>query len=260
VIFENARREIAEAKTVDQVKHILSIATGIAAAARAATDHELEAEAGVLKLEAERKLGQLMKAQAETVGLATGGDATRVARGKQSPEQKPTLAQAGVDKNLAKKARAAASMSDAEFETAKESKRTAVLTRAQAEPEQAAEPSTTSGAKRTRRSSQEIMLKRADNAAHSVSIAVFSFLDGESKPHEAAFDFLLTKYLDELIEIARHPKFIRIVAAVQAELGGNGSAPDRESEIRLIGLQSENEELRARIAELEAITEEEIHA
>jgi cell division protein FtsB len=129
VIFESTRREIAEANTPDQVNHIIVAVTSIAAAARAAANREIEVEARALRLEAERKLGQLMKAQAETVGLATGGDATRVARGKQNPEQKPTLAQAGINKNLAKRARVAAAMSDSEFEAAKESERTAVRTR-----------------------------------------------------------------------------------------------------------------------------------
>jgi hypothetical protein len=43
----------------------------------------------------------MMAAQKATVGLATGGDAVRVARGIQNPEVKPTLAEAGIDKNLA---------------------------------------------------------------------------------------------------------------------------------------------------------------
>ena len=57
VIFEDARRQIAEAATVDQVNKVLALASGLAAAARKATDKELEAEAAVLKFEAERKLG-----------------------------------------------------------------------------------------------------------------------------------------------------------------------------------------------------------
>ena len=44
-IFEDARREIADAKTVEQVNRIVALATGLAAAARKATDREMEAEA-----------------------------------------------------------------------------------------------------------------------------------------------------------------------------------------------------------------------
>jgi hypothetical protein len=257
VVFEDARRAIVAAETVDQVNNIVAMATGIAAAARAATDREMEAEAEVLKLEAERKLGQLMTAQKETIGFNKGGgDQRSDHRDSENPGGPPTLAEAGIDKNLAKRARAAASMSEPEFEAAKEAKRDVVLTRAQAEPEQlVVEPSTTSGAKRTRRSSKEILLERADNTARSIWIMISGFLDDESETADAALNYLLTKYLGELVAIAGHPKFDRIVAAVQAKPGCHGSAPDRESEIRLIGLQSENEELRARIAELEAASE-----
>jgi len=55
---------------------------------------------------ATRRINELVEAQRETVGLATGGDARHVTRGIQNPEQKPTLAQAGIDKNLAKQVRA----------------------------------------------------------------------------------------------------------------------------------------------------------
>jgi hypothetical protein len=54
IVFEDARRAIADAETVEQVNKILALATGLAAAARQATDREMEAEAAVLKLEAER--------------------------------------------------------------------------------------------------------------------------------------------------------------------------------------------------------------
>jgi hypothetical protein len=45
----------------------------LAAAARKAINRELEAEANVLKLEAERKLGQLLQAHKQTVGFNKGG-------------------------------------------------------------------------------------------------------------------------------------------------------------------------------------------
>jgi hypothetical protein len=124
-IFENARRAIAEAETVDRVKSILALATGLAAAARKASDREVEAEAQILKLEAARKLGQLMQAQKEAVGLNQGGrPKTGVLVTPVS--EKPTLAEAGIDKNLAKKARAAAAMSEKEFTDAVAAKREVV--------------------------------------------------------------------------------------------------------------------------------------
>jgi hypothetical protein len=79
-VFDDARREIANANTVQQVNRILALATGLAAAARNATDREMEAEAQILKLEAERRLGQLMQAQKEEVGFNIGTRGSRVKR------------------------------------------------------------------------------------------------------------------------------------------------------------------------------------
>jgi hypothetical protein len=126
-VFEDARREIADANTVEQVNRIVALAIGLAAAARKATDREVEAEAEVLKLEAERRLGQLMQAQKEEVGFNIGTRGSRI-RGARVNE-KPTLAEAGIDKNTAHRARRAAAMPEAKFNEAAEAKREAVLTR-----------------------------------------------------------------------------------------------------------------------------------
>jgi hypothetical protein len=77
-------------------------------------------------MRAERRLGELIKAQKETVGLATGGDAMRKqeARVENKPElnSPPTLAEAGIDKNLANVARKAAAKPAEEFEAELEQK------------------------------------------------------------------------------------------------------------------------------------------
>ena len=44
-----------------------------------------------------RRLGELIRAQKETVGLATGGDAMK-ARSRPGTEVRPTLAEYGIDK------------------------------------------------------------------------------------------------------------------------------------------------------------------
>jgi hypothetical protein len=108
---------------------------------------------------------------------------------------------------------------------------------------------------RTRRSSEQIQKDRAGDAASFICTTILAALDAGLS--DALVDCPLTKHTDDLVEIARHPKFNTIfnavVAGVMAKLGGgNEPVPDRESKIRLIGLQSENEDLRARIAELEA--------
>jgi hypothetical protein len=124
-IFEEARREIAEAKTVDQVKHILAMATGLAAAAHKATDTEMEAEAAALRFEAERRLGQLMQVQKEMIGLSRGGRPKTGFSKNPVSDQPGTLAEAGIDKNLAHRARKAADMSEAEAKEVAEALRAA---------------------------------------------------------------------------------------------------------------------------------------
>jgi hypothetical protein len=128
-IFEEVRREITEAKTTDQVKRILALATGLAAAARKATDREMEAEAAALKFEAERRLGQLMEAQKEAVGLNRGGRPKTGFSENPVSDQPGTLPEAGIDKNTAQRGRRAAAMSEAEFKAAAEAKREAVRSR-----------------------------------------------------------------------------------------------------------------------------------
>jgi hypothetical protein len=132
-IFEDARREIADAETADEVKRILALATGLATAARNATDREMEAEAEVLKFEAERKLGQLMQAQKETVGLNKGGR-PKTGFVENPVSSKPTLAEAGINKNLAQRARTAAAMPASDFEVAKESKRKSITVKPKTQP------------------------------------------------------------------------------------------------------------------------------
>jgi hypothetical protein len=134
-IFEHARREIADAETADQVKRILALATGLAAAAREATDSEMETEAEVLKLEAERKLGQLMQEQKETVGLNKGGR-PKTGFVENPVSSKPTLTEAGINKNLAHRARTAAAMPASDFEVAKESKRKSITAKPKTRPKQ----------------------------------------------------------------------------------------------------------------------------
>ncbi len=103
-IFEQARRQIVEAKTVEQINHIIALATGLAAAARKATNRDLEVKAEVLKMEAKRKLGQLMAAQKETVGFNKGGRPKTGVSKTPVSEKLATLAEAGIDKNLVARA------------------------------------------------------------------------------------------------------------------------------------------------------------
>jgi hypothetical protein len=75
----------------------------MAAYARQAKKRELEADAIEIRFRATRRLDQLRQAQKETVGPAAGGWKSRGL--SENPQDKPTLAPQGVDKNLAHQAR-----------------------------------------------------------------------------------------------------------------------------------------------------------
>jgi hypothetical protein len=270
-IFEDARRQIADAVTVDQVKHARDLAIGLAAAARAATDKELEAEAAVLKFEADRKLGQLMKAQAEAVGLNTGtAGQGRPALGgfPENPPKKddrPTLAEAGIDKNLAHRARTAAAMSEPEFKAAVEAKREAVRA-----PELRIVGGAEQPAPRKRKSRSKVAKAEAAVKAETERIETIAFKtccqidllvdlhDENPKRFAAVFDHLAndTNAIDALSVLARQPAIKTLLAKVAPCDAGSTLSPANAAELehelaRLkIAHESEVKELKAEIARL----------
>jgi hypothetical protein len=116
MILDGFRREIADAKSTDEIISIGNKAIALATYARKATDRQLEAEAVAIQMEAERRLGQMMQQQRETVGLNKGGRPKTGIREIPVSDQPPSLTDAGIGKNLAQKARAAAALSDEEFQ------------------------------------------------------------------------------------------------------------------------------------------------
>jgi N6-adenosine-specific RNA methylase IME4 len=115
--YDNACRAVAEAKAVDDVKHIIDAAAARKEYARRAKNRQMEADAVEIRLRATRRLGELIKAQKETVGLATGREGKRRALGlEKNPSDRPTLAEAGIDKNLAHQARVFEAMAEVAFE------------------------------------------------------------------------------------------------------------------------------------------------
>lgn len=113
--YEAACRAIADASTVDEVKAILDTAKAMAAAARVAKNKRPEADMMGIRFRAERRLGELMADQRESVGLAPAGR-PKIGLGE-NPISKPiTLADAGIDKNLADRARKYAAVPAEEFE------------------------------------------------------------------------------------------------------------------------------------------------
>jgi len=113
VRYDAACRALAEARLVDEVKEIRDQAVAMAVYARQAKNRDLESDAVEIRMRATRRLDRLRQAQKETVGLAKGG---KPYTGLRKNPVKPTLADAGIDKNLAHEGRKLSALSDEQFE------------------------------------------------------------------------------------------------------------------------------------------------
>jgi hypothetical protein len=134
LVFERVCRALAEAKTVCEAKDVFDEMAAIKAYARIAGKHDLEADCVEIKMKAARKIGQLCQAQKETVGLnrgAAGGGAKDGPRGVliTPRDTRPTLAEQGVDKNLAKRSRVLGALTVPQFEVAIAKARDAIMRR-----------------------------------------------------------------------------------------------------------------------------------
>jgi hypothetical protein len=114
--FDAAKAALEKARKVDEVRKIHNTAAAIKAAATVADDRGLEANAHEIRLRAERRLGQLVDQQRKTVGLSKGGGGSKKRVSEKPSARKPTLAEVGIDKNLAHRSRIAARLTDREFE------------------------------------------------------------------------------------------------------------------------------------------------
>ena len=120
VRYDAACRALADARSVDEVKEIRDQAVAWAVYARQAKNRDLEADAVEIRMRATRMLGQMMQAQRETVGLAKGGKPYQGKSRSTGLAKNPvaTLAEAGINKNLAHEGRKLGALSEQEFEQA----------------------------------------------------------------------------------------------------------------------------------------------
>jgi hypothetical protein len=113
MLYDAACRAIAEARSIDEAKDIRDKAVAMAAYAKQAKNRGLEADAVEIRMRATRRLDQMRQEQAATVGLAKGGGGKH---GRKRVAEKPTLKDAGIDKNLAHEGRKLGALSEQEFE------------------------------------------------------------------------------------------------------------------------------------------------
>lgn len=121
VKYDAACRAISEARAVDECKDLRDKATAMQAYARQAKNRQLEVDAAEIRFRAERRLGEMIRAQKETVGLNRGtagsGNANVTGSTKtEPPDSRPTLAEAGIDKKLSSRAQKLAAVPEEKFE------------------------------------------------------------------------------------------------------------------------------------------------
>lgn len=114
VRYDAAKRAVAEYKTVDEVKDFRDKALAIEAYAKQANDYELEKDAAIARVRAERRCGQLL---AETE-KARGGEQYHRSSGATSATANKTLAEMGVTKDQSSQWQKLAQVPDDEFEQA----------------------------------------------------------------------------------------------------------------------------------------------
>jgi hypothetical protein len=98
------------------VRRIRNQAVMLRAYAKQAKNRQLEIDAAEIRIRAERRVGELIAEQRQGVGLAKppGSNQHRV---KVRPDARPTLADAGIDKHLADRARSLAAVPAPKFES-----------------------------------------------------------------------------------------------------------------------------------------------
>jgi hypothetical protein len=118
--YEAARQAIAEYKTVDEVKDFRDKALAIEAYAKQANDYELERDAAIARVRAERRCGELLADMNKAPGARgnPGGQGAAIVRSHDTTAQTRTLSDLGITKDQSSKWQRLAAVPEAEFEAA----------------------------------------------------------------------------------------------------------------------------------------------
>jgi hypothetical protein len=112
VFYDTACRALDKARTVDEVKEIKNQADAMRIYAKQAKNKKLEADAYEVRERAKIKVGEMIEDERKSVGLAKAGRKPKIG----VSETPITLAEAGIDKNLAREARKLVKLSPSERE------------------------------------------------------------------------------------------------------------------------------------------------
>jgi N6-adenosine-specific RNA methylase IME4 len=112
--YDAACRALAEAHRIDEVKDFRDKYFAMEVYAKQARNGELIAHATAIRKRAERRLGELMAEDRKAGKLAKGTRGSRIKGARVASG--PTLADQGIDKHLADRARKAAEMPEEKFE------------------------------------------------------------------------------------------------------------------------------------------------
>jgi N6-adenosine-specific RNA methylase IME4 len=112
-LYDEACRAIAAARAVDDVKAIRDKGEALRVYARQARNRALEIDASEIRFRAERRIGELIVAARADGEISPGRKLGR----NTTQFEKTTLAEAGIDKHLADRARKLAAVEDRAFET-----------------------------------------------------------------------------------------------------------------------------------------------
>lgn len=115
--YEAARLALAECKTFDEAKSWADKAAAMQAYGRMAKDKSMEIDAAEIRLRAERRLGEMLIEQKESVGLNKGKLKHSIAVVTNDRDEIPTLADVGISKDLSSRAQKYAAVPDEEFNT-----------------------------------------------------------------------------------------------------------------------------------------------
>jgi N6-adenosine-specific RNA methylase IME4 len=114
--YSAARRALAEAHRVDEVKDIRDKAIAMAAYAKQARDTELIRYATEIRLRAERRAGEMLREMAANGGRHDGSNKQNLRGSRAATPVVPTLADLGITKTQSSRWQHLAQMPEAEFE------------------------------------------------------------------------------------------------------------------------------------------------